>query len=174
MAGSLIFRTVLTLGLMVFLLAACKTNSTVGMRMILPPGAEIMEIPENQSFLMASPVSQPMPVFPAAAPRNTNTSVCLELIINESGSVSSATPSYALPECLQTETGLDQRFVTSAVAAAKEWQFLAAATCAFPVGTPKTDDCSGDRVVITPVAIKVSYVFSFQGDGRVSVKVKRA
>jgi len=174
MAGSFIFRIVLTLGLMVFLLVGCKTNSAVGMRMILPPGAEIMEIPADNSFLMASPVSQPMPVFPAAAPRNINTSVCVEFIINESGSVSSATPSYALPECPQTEDELDQRFVTSAVAAAKNWQFLAAATCSFPAGTPKTDDCSGDGVVITPVAIKVSYVFSFQGDGRVSIKGKRA
>ena len=161
------------MGLMAVLLGGCKTSSTVGMRMIFPSGAEIMEIPEDQGFLMASPVTQPIPIFPPEAPRNINTNICVELVISESGSVSAATPKYALPECPQAQSELDQRFVASAVEAAKGWQFLAAATCTFAAGAPKTDDCSGDHVVITPIAIKVSYVFQFQSNGRVSVNAER-
>lgn len=162
------------LSLMVFMLAGCKTNAAVDMRMVLPPGAQTMSIPKNQVFLMASPVSQPMPVFPADAPNKISTSVCVELVISESGGISSATPLYALPECPQTESQVDQRFVESAVQAAMKWQFLAAATCVFPTDTPMTDDCSGDGVMITPVPIMVSYVFSFQSGQPVSAKTNRA
>lgn len=162
------------LSLMVFMLAGCKTNSAVGMRMVLPPGAQAMSIPKNQGFLMASPVSQPMPLFPANDRTEISTSVCVELVISESGEISSATPLYALPECPQTKSQLDQRFVHAAVEAAMKWQFLAAATCVFPAETPMTDDFSGEGVVITPVPIMVSYVFSFQSGQQVRAKTNRA
>lgn len=162
------------LTLVAFMLSGCRANSAVGMRMLLPPGAKVMSIPNDQVFLMASPASQPMPVFPANAPNKISTSVCVELVIGESGGISSATPVYALPECPQTESELDPRFVESSLQAAMKWQFLAAATCVFPAETPMTDDCSGDGVVTTPVPIMVSYVFSFQSGQPVSAKVNRA
>ena len=172
--ASIHWRFLPALGLMVFLIAGCKTNSAVGMRMVLPPGAQVMSIPKNQGFLMATPVSQPMPVFPADTPTKVSTSVCVELVISESGGISSAIPLYALPECPQTKSQLDQRFVQAAVEAAMKWQFLAAATCVFPAETPMTDDCSGEGVMITPVPIMVSYVFSFQSGQPVRAKTNRA
>jgi len=143
------------------------------MRMILPPGAPVMDIPKDKVFLMASPVSQPMPVFPASAPKTTNVSACVEMVVDESGAVSSATPIYGLPDCPLVQAEIDQRFVVSSLEAVKNWQFLAAAICTFPPGVPKNDDCSGADVAVSPVAIRLSYVFSFQS-GRVTAQARRA
>jgi hypothetical protein len=155
------------------LLLGCKTTSAVGSRMILPPGAQIMDVPEDQVFLMASPVSQPMPVFPPDAPRSMAINACVEIVIDASGAVSSATPLYAAPDCPLDEESVDPRFVSAVTTAVAQWQFLAAALCTFPDGTVINDDCSGDDVLITPIAIKLSYVFSFKS-GRVTAVAKRA
>ena len=154
-------------------LAGCKTKSAVGLRMILPPGAETMVVPEDQVFLMASPISQPMPVFPAGSQRNVNISACVEIVIDESGAVSSITPIYSAPDCPLDEASMDHRFVSAVTTAVSKWQFLAAALCTFPPDTAISDDCSGDDVVISPIAIKLSYVFSFQS-GRVTANARRA
>lgn len=153
--------------------SGCKTTSGVAMRMILPPGARVMDIPKDKAFLMASPVSQPMPEFPAGVSRAADVSACVEMVVDESGAVSSAVPVYGLPECPLEQAEIDQRFVASSLEAVKRWQFLAAAICTFPPGAPKTDDCSGMDVMVSPVAIKLSYVFSFQGNGRVTAQAKR-
>ena len=133
-----------------------------------------MDVPKDKAFLMASPVSQPMPAFPAGTSRGTDVSACVEIVVDESGAVSSTTPIYALPECPLRQSEIDQRFVAAVVEVVKNWQFLAAAICTFPPDTPKTDDCSGNNVVVSPVAIRLSYVFSFQSSGRATVKTKRA
>ncbi|HEY0333313.1 MAG TPA: hypothetical protein VGC74_06315 [Stenotrophomonas sp.] len=154
-------------------LAGCKTHSAVGMQMVLPPGAQILDVQEDAFFLMASPVSQPMPVFPAGVSGDSDVGVCVEMVVDESGAIRTARPVYELPECPLDSAKIDGRYVASAVAAVKQWQFLAAATCSFPPGATKTEDCSGSDVVVSPIAIKLSYAFSFQRGGRVTAKAKR-
>lgn len=122
---------------------------------------------------MASPVSQPMPAYPEGAPSMAGVSACVEMVIDETGAVSSASPLYGLPDCPLAQHELDNRFTASTIEAVRGWEFLAAAVCTFRPGVAPTDDCSGAGVVISPVAIKVSYVFSFQADGRVSARAKR-
>lgn len=170
----MIHRLPTSLALLVLLFApGCKSTSGVAMRMILPAGAEFMNIPEGKVFLMASPVSQPMPTYPEGAPQTAEVTACVEMVIDESGAVSSASPLYGIPDCPRGQNEIDRRFVASSVEAVRNWQFLAAAACTFPPGVPANEDCSGPGVVIAPVAIKVSYVFSFQSNGRVSVQAKR-
>lgn len=148
----------------------CKSTSEVEMRMMLPPGASVMEIPEDEVFLMASPVSQPMPRYPEGVSRSGDVSTCIEMVVDESGAIRSATPLYGLPGCPAGPTSIDHRFINSSIEAVKRWQFLAAALCTFPPGTPVNDDCAGNGVVISPVAIKLAYVFFFHSSGRVSVR----
>jgi len=153
------------------LLAACASTSRVDTRMILPPGAAVMDIPDDRVFLMASPVTEPLPVFPDGVARSVEAIVCIEFIIDEFGAVRDAAPLYALPECPLAEGDLDPRFVSAALAAVSQWEFLAAAVCRFPQGAKRTDDCTGEGVEITPVAITVSHSFSFQR-GRVRVTLR--
>ena len=168
------FRRIAAAALVVLPIAGCKTNSTVGMHMVLPPMAEVMDIPKNKTFLMASPVAQPLPAYPSGVQRGDSTRVCIELVIDENGAVASTTPLYGLPECPAPKEELDPQFVGAAVDAAGRWQFLAAAVCTFPEGAETMDDCSGDEVVVTTVAIKIAYVFTFQSGGRVTAVAKRA
>ncbi|MEN1930206.1 hypothetical protein WCE37_14620 [Luteimonas sp. MJ250] len=133
-----------------------------------------MDVPKDKTFLMASPVTQPLPEYPSGMQRGASANVCIEFVIDENGAVASATPLYALPECPVPQEELDPLFIGSAVEAAGRWQFLAAAVCTFPEGVEATDDCSGDKVVVTSVAIKIAYVFSFQSGGRVTAVARRA
>ena len=153
-------------------LQGCKSANSVEMRMVLPPGAQAMEVPMDQTFLMATPIIEPLPAYPVGASRDINVSSCVEIVIAVDGSVSLVTPLYALPECPLTEDEIDPAFIASVTSSVKQWQYFAAAVCTFPQGVPKNDDCLGDGVVITPTAIKLSYVFTFQSGGRVSVKPK--
>lgn len=168
------FRTIAGAALIVVAVAGCKTRSAVDMRMVLPPMTEVMDVPKGKTFLMASPVTQPMPKYPVGVQRGASAHVCIELVIDENGAVASATPLYGLHECPAAQDELDTRFVDSAVEAAGRWQFLAAAICTFPEGGEATDDCSGDEVVVTTVAIKLAYVFTFQSGGRVTAVARRA
>lgn len=153
--------------------SGCKTSSRVGMRMILPPGAPVMDVPKGQVFLMASPISQPMPVYPMGVSKAAEVSACVELVVDESGAVSSVAPLYGLPDCPLGQVEIDQRFVVSSVQAVKNWRFLAAAICTFPPGLPRNDDCTGAGVRVSPVAIRLSYVFSFQRGGGVTAQARR-
>lgn len=159
--------------LAVGMVAGCSTTREVDMRMLLPAGAPLMHVPENQVLLMAAPLSQPMPAFPADAPVKGEVSTCIEMVVDASGGVSAATPLYGLPECPLAQAQIDPRIVAAALAAVRQCQFFAAALCTFPEGAARNDDCSGPDVAVTPVAIKLSYVFTFQHGGRVSAKAAR-
>ena len=159
---------------MVLLVAGCKTGSMVGMQMVLPPMAEVMNVPKDKTFLMASPLTQPLPAYPPGVKRDASAHVCVEFVIDDNGAVASTTPIYGLPECPAPQEEIDPQFIGSAVEAAGQWQFLAAAICAFPEGVEAEEDCSGDEVVVTTVAIKVAYVFTFQSSGRVTAAAMRA
>ena len=155
------------------LASGCKTSAGVAMRMILPPGAPVMDIPKEQVFLMASPVSQPMPVFPIGVSKTADVSACVELVVDESGAMNSVAPICGLPDCPRGQVEMDQRFVVSSMEAVKNWRFLAAAICTFPPRLPRNDDCIGGGVRVSPVAIRLSYVFSFQRGGRVTAQARR-
>src|SRR5690554_1839103 len=167
------FRTIAAAALIVVTVVGCKTRSAVDMRMVLPPMAEVMDVPKDKTFLMASPVTQPSPAYPSGVQRGASARVCIEFVIDENGAVASTTPLYGLPECPAPKEELDPQFIISAVEAAGRWQFLAAAICTFPDGVDATDDCSGEEVVVTTVAIKIAYVFSFESGGRVTAVARR-
>lgn len=159
--------------LMIVLTAGCRTAPEVGMRMILPPGAAVMDVPKDKVLLMAAPVSQPLPVLPAGLPGTREVSLCIELIVDEIGAVRSAVPIYELPECPLAEARIDPRIVAATTDAVMEWQFLAAAVCTFADGALKTEDCSGNAVEVSAIPIRLSYMFSFERTGKVTAQQAR-
>ena len=165
---------------MVFLapLIGCKRQirPNVGMDMILPPGAETMQVPKDKVFLMAAPISEKMPDFPAGLLTRSarDTHICVEIVVSEEGSVSSVIPLYETIECPLSKKHTDERFTKAVTNAVQTWEFFAAAICTFPATIAKNDDCKGEGVVTDRVAIKMSFVFSFQVDrGRVSLRRRR-
>ncbi len=103
-----------SVSLVLFLLLAlvgCSRSTNVAMRLVVPPGASVLEVPDEDVFLMASPISQELPGFPSGVSLASSVSVCVELVIAESGEVGSARPIYGLPECPLSQSEADQRFV---------------------------------------------------------------
>ena len=150
---------------LILLLTACKTmhKGDVGMNMILPKTAETLEVPEDQQFLFPTPIIEPiLPVYPAALlGSGVQQIICVEIVIDENGEVSNAHPLMDLPECPSSDKPPNPLFTAAAISAVKQWQFAAAAICRFPKTVKKNDDCQGDDVVITSIAIKLAYTFAF-------------
>jgi len=164
--------------LLIAALSSCAKNTkhNVDMNMILPPSAEHMKLPEDQTFLMPSPISEQMPDYPSELVSRSlgDITACAEIVIEHSGLVSSVTPLYEIPDCPLSKQEIDARFSSAVTEALLTWTFTHPATCSFAAGVEKTDDCSGPGVIITPVAIKLAFVFTFQvSNGRTMVKKKR-
>jgi hypothetical protein len=157
------------------LAAGCAHRSStlaIDQAMILPAGAQTLEVPADQAFLMAGPVSNPPPAFPDGLvdAASSPVAVCAEFVVEADGAVRTVTPLFELPECPLPASRIDPRYVAAVEAAVRQWQFFAAATCTFPPGVAKDDTCDGEGVEVTPVAIKLAYVFTFrveQGRGQV-------
>lgn len=162
--GKFIMKCSLFLAL-VFLLGACKAmhKGDVGMSMILPKTAERLEVPEEQQFLFPVPIIEPiLPAYPPALlGSGIQQIICVEIVIDENGEVSHARPLLDLPECPSSNRPPNPLFTSAAISAVKQWQFAAAAICRFPKTVQKNDDCHGDEVVITNIAIKLAYTFTF-------------
>ncbi|TWT19332.1 hypothetical protein FQY83_13330 [Luteimonas marina] len=151
-------------GLVIAALAGCaSTERAVGKRMILPPSAARMTLEDRQAFLMAVPIEAPLPTYPQDDARGDGmTEVCVEFIVGEQGAVTEATPAYGVDSCAAQP---HPAFVAAAVDAVRRWTFFGAAVCEFPEGVERTADCSGEDVVVRPVAIRLMYAFSFERRG---------
>ena len=150
---------------------AATKSDLVEKRMVLPPFAATMTLEDRQGFLMAAPIEAPMPVFPGRVQGpDMRTEVCVELMIREDGTVGEARHIPGVETC---DMHPDPGYLTATLDAVRRWTFFAAAICDFPEGVEKTDDCSGDGVVVRAVPIKLMYAFAFErvgGQGRVGLR----
>jgi len=156
---------------------AKHTRSDVAMRMIIPPTAQRMELPEDHVFLMAEPIREELPEYPSGIARTEGsvTAVCVEIVVDEDGAVEDVFLLNDVPDCPESGKEVDPRYAKAAISAVSGWEFFAAATCYFPPGSTRTDDCSGPGVVITNVPVKMAFVFTFQQEnGRPVVRARRA
>lgn len=151
-------------GLVIAALAGCaSTERAVGKRMILPPLATAMTLEDRQAFLMAVPIEAPLPTYPQDDARGDGTTeVCVGIVVGGEGSVTEATPAYGVDTCAAQP---HPAYVAAAVDAVRRWTFFGAAVCEFPEGAERTPDCSGEGVVVRPVAIRLMYAFSFERRG---------
>ena len=163
-------QRILAVSLLIAAMAGCQKNikNNVEMGIILPPGAERMKIPDNEKFVMPSPLVDALPNYPEELKsRNIRSvSTCGEIVINEKGAVEQVTPLYEIPECPEKEGEVDQAFVTAMISSMKGWKFTPPMVCTFPIGAQITDDCSGAGVLKNPIAIKLSFTFSFESESK--------
>ncbi|HEX5693143.1 MAG TPA: hypothetical protein VFY00_00815 [Arenimonas sp.] len=150
---------------------AARADVDVGL--IIPRGGQV-EMPENQQFLFPTPVFEnPLPEYPSEhlADGLDEQVVCLQILIDEGGSVAWSTAFDGPAGCPSAEQPALPAFTRSARKAVADWQFLAAAVCTYPEGRPKNEDCSGEGVEMRPLAVKLSYRFRFGWrEGRPSVE----
>lgn len=154
------------LGLLAGLVVGCSTTrEVVDRRMVLPTGADRHQVDDNQQFLMAIPVDQPMPEFPRGARVADGVhEVCVDFVVTEEGLVEQVAFPPGAADCGQPTSDLAS-FQASVADALSRWSFVGAAICTFPDGVPKDDKCEAKGAVIRAVPIRLRYVFSFEQVG---------
>src|SRR5689334_21874006 len=111
---------------MLLFLTACTHHATtieIDKSMILPAGAAQLEVPADQAFLMAGPLSNPLPAYPAelVATASESIAVCAEFVVEADGSVQTVTPLFDLPECPRPQDDIDPRYVAAVADAVRQW-----------------------------------------------------
>lgn len=156
---------------MAIVISGCASNTEImSKRMVMPPHAAAMELESNQEFLMAVPISNPMPQFPSTGSAARASEVCVEIVVTGDGEVEDAIVVGGVDTC-DVEPPAD--FAEASLVAVRDWSFFGAAVCEFPSVASKNQDCSGSDVIVRPVSIKLMYAFKFEvsnGRGKVSAE----
>lgn len=152
-------------------LAACAGKGMrhgVAYEMLLPKGAERIELEDKQQFVMAVPSAQPMPVWPqgvGTAPAHLP--VCVEFVVSEDGAVHSPRLLEGVPDCVAASQPGITPFADAALAAVAQWQFFAAGLCSWQ---QEEAECSDGRAEVMPLAIRLSYRFRFSAGSQVAME----
>ena len=159
----------LALALLVLALAACSHRGTrVERAMVLPANAEQHVVGPDQRFLMAVPIEDPDPVFPAGARGVEGTLLlCTTFVVDSEGAVTDVVADRADAMCADPADPAMTPFVDAVSDALGRWRYFAAAMCTFPGGAdPEADPgCAGDGVRVDAVPIRLRYVFGFTVTG---------
>ncbi|QCO66720.1 hypothetical protein E5843_00935 [Luteimonas yindakuii] len=159
-------------GLFLLLATGCATQvGRVDREMVLPPGAVRHVLDDRQRFLMAVPVSDPMPVFPEDLRLRTQAVVCASFVVDADGNTVDVSTAEAGPACVGS-AGIDAaqhaRLREAVAHALSQWTWFGAAVCTFPGDVEPDDACRTERVAIQPVPLRLDYRFVFAPGGRVS------
>lgn len=152
------------------LLAGCasRQGGRVERELVLPPGVARYALETHQRFLMAVPIEDPSPAFPAAAPPDAERgAVCAEFVVDAGGAVGEV--------AIEPHDGCEEATPASVAAygpavadALTRWRYFAAAVCTFPATVAPDDECRAAGVRIEPVAVRLRYRFVFEpATGRV-------
>ncbi|HEX5755834.1 MAG TPA: hypothetical protein VFY12_05725 [Arenimonas sp.] len=147
-------------------------DTDVGVALIVPTGAERMQLQANQAFQMAFPVHDPLPDYPVGliAAGHDEIAVCVDIVITAEGTLDRATSLFAQPQCPLDANSLPEPFVSATLAAVRQWRFVPAEVCRFPEGVEVNRECIGEDVTLHPVPIRMGLVFTFRlVDGRPQV-----
>lgn len=129
--------------------------------MILPVNAAHLEVRSDQKFIMAVPVDDRMPDFPANANRDS-AKICLEFVVTEDGEVHSPLQIDSAAGCEPIGDPGSMPFVKEAVRAVEDWTFFGAAICDFNYDEA---ECDTHAARLRPVSIKLAYKFTFSTAG---------
>ncbi|WP_078758867.1 hypothetical protein [Novilysobacter spongiicola] len=150
---------------------ACSTRAVrtdVDYAMVLPPFAERTRLQQDDVFLMAAPIESPLPLFPGDVDPHElagAVSVCIELVVDEHGEVSSIEPLDIGSSCTDVSGYPGSSFLREVTGAVARWSFIAAAIC-----TPAEndgEDCESPEAMVRAIPVKLSYMFAFTRDGEV-------
>ena len=136
--------------------------------MIPPPSAPTHEVASHQRFLMAVPIEDPDPVFPAGARGVEGTLLlCTTFVVDSEGAVTDVVADRADAMCADPADPAMTPFVDAVSDALGRWRYFAAAICTFPRSADPDADprCEGDEVRVDAVPIWLRYVFGFTVTG---------
>jgi hypothetical protein len=156
---------VLVAGVLTLAMCGCATRATtnVDRRMILPPGAPMLEVEDNQRLLAPAIIDAPSPAYPeiAAAAVPATVVVCIELVVGAEGEVASVRQFAPEPDCQPPVSAASALFFPPVAAAVQRWSFFGAAICTVAV---EEAECDGEDAVVQAVPVTLAYRFVFTRD----------
>lgn len=157
-------------------LAACSHRTAqVERAMVLPPMAQVHTVESNQRFLMATPIQDPDPSFPADARFDGELQLCVSFVVDADGVVQDIVADRENMDCADPDDVAATPFADAVTATLRSWRYFGAAICTFPAGIDPDSDprCDGAGVQVDAVPIRLRYTFTFSSErgGRVSRKV---
>jgi len=158
--------------LTVALMACSHRTAGVQRAMVLPPMAQAHSVESNQRFLMAAPIHDPDPTFPAGARLDGELRLCVGFVVDAEGAVRDVAADRAEQACADPADPAARPFVDAVTTMLRSWRYFGAGVCTFPAGTDPEHDpgCEGAGVAVDAVPIRLRYTFTFSSErgGRVS------
>jgi len=154
-------------------LAACSHRTAqVERAMVLPPMAQVHTVESNQRFLMATPIQDPDPMFPADARLEGELRLCVSFVVDADGVVRDIVADHEDMDCADPDNAASTPFVDAVTATLRSWRYLGAAICTFPAGVDPDSDprCEGVGIEVDAAPIRLRYTFTFSSErgGRVA------
>jgi len=157
---------------MTLLTGCAHRTQAVAREMVLPPSARTHVVESNQRFVMAASIEAPDPVYPADAQLDGTLRLCTTFVVNADGAVDDVGFDRESPACVEPGTPASTPFEQAVRTTLQQWRYFGAAVCTFPDGIDPDSDprCDGAGVRVTPIPIRLRYVFTFSSErgGRVS------
>ena len=95
------------------MLAGCAgkaVRSEVAHKMIPPGGVARTDVQDNQRFVMANPIAQPLPVWPQGiALPDGALPLCVAFLVSEEGAVHSVQALDGVPDCMHADRPASRR-----------------------------------------------------------------
>lgn len=153
--------------LLCFVGCATQRAASVDQRMLIPESADRYRVGENQFFLMPLSLGNEAPVFPAELEQAAlaPTTVCVEVVISDSGGVIQALPLQGMANCgAGDEAAIPvlQKAVQSALA---QWRFEPATMCTFvdvEAARRANGTCPESEAQRQALPVRLAYAFTFE------------
>lgn len=154
-------------------LAACSHRTAqIERAMVLPPMAQVHTVQSNQRFLMAAPIHDPDPSFPAGVRLEGELRLCVSFVVDADGVVQDVVADREDADCADPANAAAIPFVDAVTTTLRSWRYFGAAICTFPlIVDPDSDPrCETEGVEVDAVPIRLRYTFTFSAErgGRVS------
>lgn len=158
--------------------AGCATQraASVDQRMLIPESADRYSVEENQVFLMPLSLGNEAPAFPAEleGAALAPTTVCMDVVISDSGSVTQALPLQGMDDCGAGDAAAIPVLLRAVQSALAQWRFEPATICTFPdikAARRANGTCLESEAQRRALPVRLAYAFTFEiVDGKRNIR----
>lgn len=161
--------------LLLLLGAGCATPAgreahRVDGHLLLPEGAQTVELEARQGFLLPEPLpTNRLPAHPLdAATGHSEVVVCVTFTVDADGRIEGVEPLESVSDCPGGGAAAYPAFLETTLQAVAGWQFFAAALCEAPLQSGHEHACDDPGARVEPVAVRLAWRFAFTGPGEAS------
>ena len=162
------------------LVASCssigeRTTTKTAYQIVIPRSVDRYELKNNQAFYLGERIGEAvLPVYPASelGKHLPEQNLCVEIVIDDDGRVLSSRPLFDPDGCSSQTMHPPEAFYEATEVAVKQWAFMPARICTFPLSVAKNDGCEGaGKVEYVPIRLAFAFTFTEEHGPRVTSRV---